>query len=871
MKRRPWLYLVQTGLLIAIYFGTAWVGLLLDPVGGFAAAVWPPTGISLAALSFFGYRLWPGVALAALLVNLSKGAPLLAAVGMATGNTLEALLGAYLLQRVVGFRGSLDRLRDVIGLVVLAGLLSTLVSASIGVMSGWWGGVFSSAEIGRAWWTWWIGDIMGNLVVAPLLFAWKGGAPVRLSVRRTGESIALLVSTVAISLLVFSDAVTASFTNAAYLLFPVLIWAALRFGPRGAATAVFLVSAIAIWGTAQGIGPFVRAEVNENLLWLQTFMGALAVTSLLLAADVTQRRHAEAGLREARDELEDRVQERTAELAGANAALAGEIEERQRVEESLRKSERLLAEAQEIAHLGSWEWDIPGDRITWSDELYRIFGLEPGDAPLTYESYLTCLHPEDRELARETIQRSYQDHRPFEFDHRVVRADQTVRWIHGQGGVMVDAAGQPIRMFGTALDITERRQAETELRYAHDELEVRVQERTAELERANRAKDRFLTMLAHELRNPMAPILNAVHLLGQLGSPDPRLTRAREIIERQVNHQAHLLDDLLNVARIERGMIELDRRPLDLRQLVHGTAEDYRGLLEASGLTLSIELSDEVVWVKGDPTRLAQVVSNLLQNAARFTGPGGQVTVRCAVCGAACADKAVGDTAHRAPRTAHAVISVRDTGIGIEAEMLPHVFESFTQADRSLDRSRGGLGLGLALVKGLVELHGGDVEAFSEGLGRGAEFTVRLPRVAEPSVSEQVVQPQAMPAAAARVLIVEDNPDAADSLRELLELSDHTVQVAYSGPEAVQIAPQFRPDVVLCDLGLPGMDGYEVAAVLRRDSAMANTRLIALSGYGREEDQRRSTEAGFDRHLIKPIDLDELLGLLRDVPASREA
>jgi CheY-like chemotaxis protein len=203
--------------------------------------------------------------------------------------------------------------------------------------------------------------------------------------------------------------------------------------------------------------------------------------------------------------------------------------------------------------------------------------------------------------------------------------------------------------------------------------------------------------------------------------------------------------------------------------------------------------------------------------------------------------------------------------------MLPHVFESFTQADRSLDRSRGGLGLGLALVKGLVELHGGDVEAFSEGLGRGAEFTVRLPRVAEPSVSEQVVQPQAMPAAAARVLIVEDNPDAADSLRELLELSDHTVQVAYSGPEAVQIAPQFRPDVVLCDLGLPGMDGYEVAAVLRRDSAMANTRLIALSGYGREEDQRRSTEAGFDRHLIKPIDLDELLGLLRDVPASREA
>jgi PAS domain S-box-containing protein len=866
MKRRPLDYLAQVSLLVAIYFGTARLGLRLDPVGGFATAVWPPTGIALAALCLFGVHLWPGVALAAFLVNLSTGASPLAALGMATGNTLEAVIGAYLLQRVVGFRGSLDRLRDVIGLFVLAGLLSTLVSATIGVASGWLGGVFSTAKAGGAWWTWWIGDMMGDLVVAPLLFVWREGPPVGISARQRVEAAFLVVATLAVGLMVFSGQVTTTITNAGYLLFPFLIWAALAFGPHGAATAVFGVSLMAIWGTAQGLGPFAGATLNEGLLGLQTFMGVAAVTVLVLAADVSERKRAQAALREARDELDARVRKRTAELGEANAALAEEIGERRQVEDSLRRSERQLAEAQEIAHLGSWEWDIPRNVITWSDELYRIFGLKPGDAPLTYETYRTYLHPEDRELAHELVQRSYHDHQPFEFDHRVLRADQTVRWVSGRGAVILGADGQPVRMSGTALDITERRQAEDELRRAHDELEVRVQQRTAELERANRAKDRFLTMLAHELRNPLAPILNAVYLLSQSRPSEPRLARALEIIERQVNHQAHLLDDLLNVARIERGMIELNCEPLDLRQLVQSTADDYRGLLQAAGVVLSLELPDEAVWVEGDPTRLAQVVSNLLQNAARFTGSGGQVHIQVfRYSGIQVFGPDPLNT--RTPEHLNTCsIVVRDTGIGIEPEMLPHIFESFTQADRSLDRSRGGLGLGLALVKGLVELHRGEVRAFSEGAGRGAEFTVLLPTIAAPVVSVPVARPALVPTALVRVLVVEDNVDTAHSLRDLLELCDHTVQVAYSGPEAVVIASRFCPEVVLCDLGLPGMDGYQVAAALRQNPATASARLIAISGYGQEEAQRRSAEVGFHAHLIKPIDFDELRRLLQVQP-----
>jgi integral membrane sensor domain MASE1 len=292
MRSRAFVYTVHVGLLCLIYVSTAKLGLSLDAVSGFATAVWPPTGLALAALILGGFHLWPGVALGAFLVNLSAGAPLLVAGGMAVGNTLEALVGTWLLHRVVGFQPALDRLRDVFGLVVLAGLLSTLLSATLGVTSGWLGGVIPSAAFGEAWWTWWLGDLMGDLVVAPLLLMWNGR--MRLSSPRIAEAGALLGAIVAVSLLLFGGLWVTTEPVHPYLLLPVLIWAALRFGALGAVMATAIISALAIWGTAQGFGPFVHGTLHESLLLLQAFMSIVAVTILVLAAAINERTQANA-------------------------------------------------------------------------------------------------------------------------------------------------------------------------------------------------------------------------------------------------------------------------------------------------------------------------------------------------------------------------------------------------------------------------------------------------------------------------------------------------------------------------------------------------------------------------------------------------
>jgi signal transduction histidine kinase/CheY-like chemotaxis protein len=376
--------------------------------------------------------------------------------------------------------------------------------------------------------------------------------------------------------------------------------------------------------------------------------------------------------------------------------------------------------------------------------------------------------------------------------------------------------------------------------------EAALRRHAEELAEADRRKDQFLAMLAHELRNPLAPIRNAVQLLQQLGPAEPLLVRVREVIARQVAHQARLLDDLLDVSRISRGKIELQRQQLEFVRLVGDVAEDHRRVLETAGLTLCLELPQEPVWMEGDPTRLAQVVGNLLGNAAKFTEPGGQVRVRLVA----------------EPESQSAVLSVRDSGIGIAPTMLLHVFELFTQADQGLDRSRGGLGLGLALVKGLVEQHGGSVWAHSEGPGLGSEFNVLLPTIAAPPAEVAAPSPAPIATGPIRVLVVEDNRDAAETLQDLLELAGCTVALAYSGPQALAIAPEFQPEVVLCDLGLPGMSGYEVGATLRQHPASARAQLIAVSGYGQAEDRERSQAAGFDRHLVKPVDPAELLRLL---------
>jgi PAS domain S-box-containing protein len=369
---------------------------------------------------------------------------------------------------------------------------------------------------------------------------------------------------------------------------------------------------------------------------------------------------------------------------------------------------------------------------------------------------------------------------------------------------------------------------------------------------ADRRKDEFLALLGHELRNPLAPVRNALHILKAPAATEAVLARAREMMERQVEHMVRLVDDLLDVSRIVRGKVEIRRGPVDLAAVVASAVEAAQPAVEAGGHTLVVEVAAGPLTVNGDAVRLAQVVSNLLTNAAKYTEPGGRIMLAAA----------------RDGDEDGAVVRVRDTGIGIPPELLPRLFDMFFQAERRTKDAQGGLGIGLSIVKGLVELHGGTVEAHSAGRGTGSEFVVRLHLAGNPraggSAGEDRSSPptHANPHSACRILVVDDNADAADSLVALLRLEGHEVMVAYDGPAALAAAERAAPAVAFLDLGMPKMDGYELARRFRESPALRSVKLVALTGWGQPEDRARAAAAGFDHHLVKPAEAAQLDALL---------
>lgn len=372
-----------------------------------------------------------------------------------------------------------------------------------------------------------------------------------------------------------------------------------------------------------------------------------------------------------------------------------------------------------------------------------------------------------------------------------------------------------------------------------------------ELREANRNKDEFLAMLAHELRNPLAPISNALQILQMRGVDPVTAERARDMMGRQLHHLVRLVDDLLDVSRIMQGKIELRRAPTDIAMIVARAVETARPAIDAQGHNLDITLPPEPVRVNADLVRMAQVVANLLNNSAKYTPKGGHI------------DLAVEHV------NSDVILRIHDTGIGIARDLLPRIFDPFVQAEHGLERGQGGLGIGLTLVARLVKMHGGSVSAFSEGLGKGSEFVVRLPVVAESSTEETAPKKQ-RPAETKkgprrRILVVDDNQDAADSLALLLRLQGQEVQVAHDGPSALKLAPAYAPEVVFLDIGMPGMNGYDVARRMRQLPELEKTVLIALTGWGQDEDRQRSQEAGFNHHLVKPVEPDVITGLLASV------
>jgi two-component system CheB/CheR fusion protein len=517
------------------------------------------------------------------------------------------------------------------------------------------------------------------------------------------------------------------------------------------------------------------------------------------------------------------------------AAVIEDITDRKQSQGALREQAERLRLALDSGRMGTWDWDIRTNGVVWSDNLEDIHGLPRGTFDGTFEGFTRLIHPEDWERVQRAIEDSIEQRSIYEVEFRNVWPDGSIHWMSGRGMVFTDERGEPIRMTGTAMDITERKQFESSLR------------------EADRRKEEFLAVLSHELRNPLAPIQTSLDIMSQAGTAEVDFQRERAVVERQVQHLTRLVDDLLDVSRISLGRIELHKKIVVLSEAITEVIEAVKSRIDERRQQLDVSLPERSIRLEADPTRLEQILSNLLTNASKYTDIGGRIWL----------------TAERDEDSI--VVSVRDTGIGIPPEVLPRIFGLFVQGERRLDQAQGGMGIGLSLVKALVEQHGGSIAAHSEGPGKGSEFVVRLPALSIPEggVSDTPLSARSSTPAIwnrHRILIVDDNAVAADSLGRLLALVfGQEVRVVYDGPTALDVAESFQPEIVLLDLGMATMDGYEVAVRLRERPQGFKMRIVAVTGWGQEEDRRRSREMGFDLHLVKPVNAESLRRLLADM------
>lgn len=508
------------------------------------------------------------------------------------------------------------------------------------------------------------------------------------------------------------------------------------------------------------------------------------------------------------------------------ARQAADLIERMRNERLLRENESRFRMATDTGRVGVWEWQIPADVVTWNDVLFDIQGVRKETFGGNVEAFANTIHPEDRERVTTTIRASLQNDLPYAVEFRAVRPlDGRVVRLVTHARVLRDAGGQPERMVGAVVDVTAMREAEEALLAA------------------DRRKDEFLATLAHELRNPLAPLRNGLEVLHTAMDDPHTVHHIRAMMERQVDQMAHLVDDLLDVSRISRGVIELRRSRMDIHRSIHQAVEGSKPLLQAKDHQLLLQLHTAPILVDADSTRLAQILGNLLDNAAKYTDRGGIIRVISRVV------------------NGQAEVVVSDTGIGLTPEQLPKVFDMFSQVDRSNSRARGGLGIGLHIVKRLAEMHGGSIEVASQGAQQGSRFTLRIPLAVDPE-RPLTQHGRTASAHALRILLTDDNVDAATMVAMLLRKAGHEVVVAHSGWEALEKGPQLEPQVVILDIGMPGMDGHETCRRMRMLPWGQRAFLIALTGWGQAEDRLRSQKAGFNHHLVKPVvraDLEELL------------
>jgi PAS domain S-box-containing protein len=607
----------------SVYVGAAKLGLALSVADGLITPVWAPTGIALASMILFGRRLWPAILVAAFIANATSGASVAVAVGISVGNTLEAVVGSALLARA-RFRPELDRVRDVLALILLGAVVSTAVSATNGVTALWIGNDLSGSY-GFSWFLWWSGDAMGDLLVAPFLLV-LFTVPLRSVVPRPKwvEATALLALFAGLSAFVFLE----GYWRYPHLLFPLFIWATLRFRQVGAVTSSIVVATVAIAGAVSGNTPLSDAGPTEVVLILEGLVAGITISVLILGAAIAERADAE-----------DR-----------------------------------LGEAQEVAHVGSWSWDIDADRVAWSAELYRLYGIADGTA-MTYESFLDAIHPDDRDRMRRAVEQALVDARPFALDHRAATPDGHVRWLHGRGRVVLDPSGRPARMLGTAQDITDRKR--------FDEL-----------------RDTILSAVSHELRTPLTAIVGFAQTLKERRL-EPKL---RAVLIDNVFVQAQrlerLLSDLLDLDRLRHGFVRPRFTQTDIASLVEQVVATHRDHMHP------IALRTQLAHAAVDAPKVERIVDNLLVNAVRHTPIGTEIAVRVE------------------PDGGGFVIAVDDRGPGVAREDREAIFEVFRRGARS--DHVAGAGIGLSLVAQFTALHGGRAWV-QDNPGGGASFRVFLP------------------------------------------------------------------------------------------------------------------------------------------------
>ena len=679
-KLRTPQYLLGTIAVSIVYFAAAEFGLSLASVHTNVSPVWPPTGVAIAALLILGRSFWPAILIGALGANLLTHVSVPTAAGIALGNTLEALTAWYLLRHIQPAHKTFDSIVGVLQFVLFAVVLSPAVSATIGDLSLCLGGAARWSTFTSLWLTWWLGDGFGALVVAPFLISWMCSAEFTNRSRVLMEGGLLLVLLFAVSMGIFSGLILGRKQDypIEHLCLPFLVWAALRFDQRLLCSAILLLTGVAVWGTSRGYGPFIQTSPNESLLLLLLFVGVSTLMSLALHAAMTERRKAEA----------------------EKLALRAEIElHRERV-------------ADIVAHVPGVVWEAWGrpdaatQRINFvSDYVEEMLGYSQADWLSTPNFWLTIVHPEDRDRAASEAAQKFATRKGGNSRFRWLTKDGREVWVDAHSVVVCDDKGEPVGMRGVTMDVTRAIQAEKE----KGELLLREREARAQAEEASRLKDEFLANTSHELRTPLNAIVGWSRLLRSGQLDENTSAHAFEAIERNAWSQAQIVNDLLDVSRIITGKLQLTYLPTDLMNVVNAAIDVVRPAAEAKRIRIVTNNDLAGLIVNGDANRLQQVAWNLLSNAVKFTPDGGVVEISLS------------------KDNSFAKLTIADSGPGIKPEFLPHAFERFTQADSGTTKKHGGLGLGLAIVRHLAELHGGRVEAQNRDGEKGAVFTVTLP------------------------------------------------------------------------------------------------------------------------------------------------